>query len=178
MSRRRDGDPIGPKKTITAAEQAAALGMQPGSAPKEGAAVALTPTQARKLMSDQWPGEAPDIGWETITVPAGRDVAAALGVDLATLPVGVEAELGPPQPRPERRPHVERESSSPTSSPPADDAVARAKLASDFRAHAKKVAALAESAKQSGDAAREAKAAAEVAASRQVGEALRARGIL
>ncbi len=60
----------------------------------------------------------------------------------------------------------------------ADDAAAKAKLAADFRAHAAKVAAIAEAAKGSGDADREARAAAEVAASRQVGEALKARGIL
>lgn len=179
MSRRAPGQPIpGTEKTITAAEIAAELGLQPGSEPKEAKPRQLTPNQAAKLARDEYPGEGPDIGLEEITIPGGRDVAAALGVDLAALPVGVEQELGAPQPRPTRRAPDDAPAPTPAPPSPADDAAAKAKLAADFRAHAKKVAEIAERAKASGDPDREAKAAAEVAASRQVGEALKAKGVL
>lgn len=147
MSRRTPGMPIpGTERTITAAEIAAALGLKPGRAPKEDGAPAMTPNQARKLMSDEWPDETPDIGWETHTIPAGRDVADALGVDLAKLPVGVEAELGPPQPRPERRP--EAESSPPPRKAESNAAkTAAAEVRRKVRAHAEKVAARAVAAK-------------------------------
>jgi uncharacterized protein (DUF4415 family) len=174
MSRITPGMPIpGTEKTISAADIAAELGLRPGSAPKEGADVPLTPEQARKLMSDEYPGETPDLGWETITISGGRDVMDVLGVNPATLPLGAEAELGAPQPRPERRPH----GGGVPPTPPLD-ASTKAELAADFRAHAAKVAEVAASAKQSGDAAREAKAAAAVRASAEVGEALKARGVL
>ena len=180
MSRRTPGMPIpGTEKTVTAAEIAAELGLQPGSAPKDAKPRELTPNQARLKMSDRYVGEPPDDGRVEYVVSAGRDVLDLLGVDPASLPLGVEQELGAPQRRPERRHREGGAEAPPTPSPPpADDAAAKAKLAADFRAHAAKVAAIAEAAKGSGDADREARAAAEVAASRQVGEALKARGIL
>jgi hypothetical protein len=172
MSRRTPGMPIpGTERTISAAEQAAALGLQPGSAPKEGARVPLTPSQARKQMSDQYVGETPDIGWETITVPGGRDVLDALGVDPATLPLGVEQELGPPQPRPERRPDDEGVTTTDAPSPPT--AAEADELRAAYRQHAAKITEIAESAKQSGDAAREARAAEQVRASAALGERLK-----
>ncbi len=174
MSRRRPGDPIpGTQRTITAAEQAAALGLRPGKAPKEGGAPALTPNQARRKMNDEYVGEASDIGWETITVPAGRDVMNALGVDPATLPVGVEAELGRPEPRPERRPDSEgvATTDAPPSQPLTDEAADE--LRAQYRAHVARVTELAEAAR--GDAAKEAAAAEEVRASAAAGERLKAK---
>lgn len=171
MSRLKPGMPIpGTEQTITAAEIAAELGLKPGSAPREAKPKQLTPAQARRKMSDKYVGESPDIGWEEITVPAGRDVAAALGVDLATLPVGVEAELGKPEPRPERRP--ESVTTAADTSPPLTEADAD-ELRAKYRAHAAKVKEIAEAAR--GDAVKEARAAEEVRASAALGEALRAK---
>lgn len=168
MSRRRDGDPIpGTKQTITAAEQAAALGMKPGGAPKEAAPQKLTPTQARKLMSDEWPGEGPDIGLEVITIPGGRDVMEALGVDATTLPVGVEAEFGAPQPRPERRPVEGAAEPAARQAAPAEGAAL--KLIRDWRTHAAKVTADAEAARGTGRE-REKAAAESVRKTREVGQ--------
>jgi hypothetical protein len=101
VSRAKPGDPIpGTRRTITAAEVAAGLGLRPGSAPKEAKPTQLSPAQARRVMSGKDPGEPPDIGLEEFTVPAGRATADVWGVDLAKLPVGTEAELGLGRPAP------------------------------------------------------------------------------
>lgn len=169
MSRRTPGMPIpGTEQTITAAEQAAALGIQRGGGPQDCDAPALSPTQARKLMSDQYPGEGADIGWQKITIPGGRDVMDALCVDPATLPVGVEAELGAPQPRPERGSDSEGVSSP---EPKVLTAEAADELRQAYRAHAAKIKEMAASAR--GDAEKEAKVAAEVRASAALGERLK-----
>lgn len=181
-----DGRPTGVKGVITADEQLAALGIDK-TAPK-AAPLPLTPAQARRRMNDEWPDDdlaPPDYERSVVSDPA--QVAQVLGArpeDFDTVPLGSAPE-GQPIPRVnapkiERRP-VDTPTASPSPPPPSqsqDDAAAKARLAADFRAHAAKVAEMAESAKASGDADREAKAAAEVAASRQVGEQLKARGIL
>jgi hypothetical protein len=101
-------------------------------------------------MSDEWPGEGPDIGLEVITIPGGRDVMEALGVDAATLPVGVEAELGAPQPRPGRGP-VEAAAPPPArQAAPAPSAAAARKLIQDLKTHIAKVTADAEAARGTG----------------------------
>jgi hypothetical protein len=169
VSRRRDGDPIpGTRYTITAAEQAAALGMKPGGAPKEAKPQKLTPAQARLAMSDKWVGEGPDIGLEVITIPGGRDVMDALGVDPATLPVGVEAEFGAPQPRPERPVEGGAEPPARQAAPAASQDAAR-KLIRDWRTHAAKVTADAEAARGTGRE-RENAAAESVRKTREVGQ--------
>lgn len=173
MSRRKPGEPLGPKQTISAASIAAALGLRPGSAPREAKPRALTPAQARLQMSGKYVGEPPEMGLEEFVVPAGRDVLDLLGVDPASLPVGVEAELGAPQPRPERRPDDGFTSSPSTPTPPPLDEEAAAELRAQYRAHAAKITAIAEAAR--GDAAKEAKAAEEVRASAALGERLKAK---
>lgn len=179
MSRLTPGMPIpGTEKTITAAEIAAGLGLKPGSGPREAKPRKLTPAQERLKMSGEWVGDGPDMGLEEFTVPAGRDVLDLLGIDPATLPVGVEAELGRPEPRPERRPDGEGFTEAhPTPPPPPAplDASAADELRTAYRAHAAKVTAIAEAAKQSGDPAREARAAEEVRASAALGERLKAK---
>lgn len=187
MRGKRDGQPIpGTEGTITAAQQNAALGIDT-TAPKP-ARLPLTPEQARRQMAGEWIGEdldPPD--WEASVVSDPTTVAKVLGLrpeDFDTAPLGSQPEGQPiaqPDLRPKIEPRPERRPDDVSSTPPppsATDASAKAKLAADFRAHAAKVAELAESAKQSGDAAREAKAAAEVRASTEVGEALKARGVL
>lgn len=174
-----DGRPTGVKGVITKEQQLQALGIDKG-APKP-APLPPTPAQERRRMSDLWADDLTPPDYERSVVSDPETVAAALGArpdDFDVVPLGSAPE-GQPIPQPSIRPKVERKPYEPMGSapePPAD-AAARA-LAADFRAHAAKVAAIAESAKESGDAAREAKAAAEVAATRQVGEALKARGIL
>lgn len=185
---RIDGRPTGVKGVITAEDQLAALGLDK-TAPKP-APLPLTPAQARARMSDEWPAEdlaPPD--YERSVVSDPESVAQAMGArpeDFDAVPLGSAPE-GMPIPRPSIRPKIERKAAEPSTAtaspsppPPSSqgDAAARAQLAADFRAHAAKVSEMAEAAKASGDATREAKAAAEVAASRQVGEQLKARGIL
>lgn len=180
-----DGRPTGVKGVITADEQLAALGVDK-SAPKP-APLPPTPAEARRQMNDEYVGEdlaPPD--WERSVVSDPATVAQALGArpeDFDSAPLGSQPEGQPiPQPgiRPKIEPRPERTVTTTRASAPSPvaDAASKAKLAADFRSHAKKVAEIAESAKASGDADREARAAAEVAASRQVGEALKARGIL
>lgn len=179
-----DGRPTGVKGVITADEQLAALGIDK-TAPK-AAPLPPTPAQARRAMSDQWADDLTPPDYERSVVSDPEQVAQVLGArpeDFDAVPLGSAPE-GQPIPRPSIRPKIERrpvDTPTPSPSPPPpspDDAAAKAALAADFRAHAAKVADMAERAKQSGDADREAKAAAEVAASRQVGEQLKARGIL
>lgn len=173
MSRHTPGMPIpGTEQTITAAEQAAALGMQPGGGPQDCEAPALSPNQARKLMSDEYPGEGVDIGWQRITISGGRDVMDALGVDPATLPVGVEAELGAPQPRPERR-LTDQDGTVPAPPPAAEVRAEAEALRAKYRAHAAEVAGRAEGAR--GDAEKEARAAAEVREVAELGSRLKSK---
>jgi hypothetical protein len=171
MSRRRPGDPIpGTEGTISGAQQAAALGLQPGSPKgKEAKPQKLTPAQARLKMSDKYVGEGPDIGLEEYTVSAGRDVLDLLGINAADLPLGVEQELGPPQLRPERRP----DAPSPPPMPDGGASTEADKLRADYRAHVAKITAMAEAAR--GDAAKEAAAAEQVRASAALGERLKAK---
>lgn len=183
LRERRDGAHIGPKRTVSARQIASLLGLKDAPPPEppipDSPAAARLRSEGKAKEADALMEAAKEHHAERV-LPAGRDVMAALGVRPEELPVGVEQELGPPPPKPHREDGWQPDGSydGAVNAPKPDDAAAKAKLAADFRAHAKKVAALAESAKQSGDAEREAKAAAEVAASRQVGEALRARGIL
>lgn len=105
MSRRKPGDPIpGTEGKVSAAAIGAALGMQPGSEPKEAKPQELTPNQARLKMDDKYVGEAPDDGRVEYVVKAGRDALDLLCVNPDDLPVGTEAKLGPPQARAGSRP--------------------------------------------------------------------------
>lgn len=182
MRAKRDGQPIpGTAGTITAEQQAAALGID--KAEPKPAPLPLTPAQAARKARGEWVGEdltPPDYERSVVSDPA--TVANALGLrpeDFDSVPLGSAPE-GQPIPQPSIRPQVEQKPYEPLAAPPEPvaDAAAKAKLAADFRAHAKRVAQIAESAKASGDADREARAAAEVAASREVGEALKAKGVL
>jgi hypothetical protein len=181
MRAKRDGQPIpGTEGRITAAEQAAALGID--KAEPKPAPLPLTPAQQRRRMNNEWVEDdldPPD--YERSVVDDPYTIANVLGLrpeDFDSVPLGSAPE-GQPIPQPGIRPKVEREPYEPLQAAPSPpDPQAKAKLAADFRAHAKKIAEIAESAKGSGDPDREAKAAAEVAASRQLGEQLRARGVL
>lgn len=175
-----DGRPTGEKGVFTVEQQLEALGFDK-AAPK-AAPLPPTPAQARRAMSDRWADDLAPPDYERSVVSDPEAVAGALGArpEDFDAPLGSQPE-GMPIPQPAIRPKVEQKPYEPlrsSSPPPVADAAAKAKLAADFRAHAKKVAAIAESAKGSGDADREARAAAEVAASREVGEALKARGVL
>lgn len=177
-----DGRPTGKKGVFTAEQQAAALGLNK-SAPRP-APLPPTPAQARRAMSDKWADDLEPPDFERSIISGDPEtVAAVLGArpdDFDAVPLGSAPE-GQPIPQPSVRPKVEQkpyEPLAPSPPPAAPDAATKAKLAADFRAHAGRVAEIAESAKASGDATREARAAQEVAASRQVGEALKARGIL
>jgi hypothetical protein len=177
-----DGQPIpGTEGTLTAAQQADMLGLKETAVKPRP--LPLTPAQARLAQEDRWPDESlrpPD--YAAGTVSGAEAVAAAMGArpeDFDATPLGSMPEGMPiPQPgiRPKLKPRDEGATTTKTSTPL--DASAKAELAADFRAHAAKVAEVAASAKQSGDAAREAKAAAAVRASAEVGEALKARGVL
>lgn len=178
-----DGRPTGEKGVFTATQQLEALGVRKGE-PK-AASLPLTPAQARRRMSGQYVGDdlhPPDFERSVVSDPEA--VAQAMGArpdDFDSAPLGSQPE-GMPISQPGLRLKVEHEPYEPLKEAPppnpAADPSAKAKLAADFRAHAKRVAEIAESAKASGDATREARAAAEVAASRQVGEALKAKGVL
>jgi hypothetical protein len=185
MRSKRDGQPIpGTEGRISAAEQAAALGID--KAEPKPAPLPLTPAQERRRMNDEWVEDDLTPPDERSVVDDPSTIAAALGLrpdDFDAVPLGSAPE-GQPIPQPGIRPRIEPRpdrqspgaSKTVTTDPP--DPAVKAQLAADFRAHAAKVAELAESAKASGDPAREAKAAAQVAASRQVGEALKLRGVL
>lgn len=183
---RRDGEPIGPKRTVSARQIASLLGLKDAPPPEppipDTPAAARLRSEGNAKAADALMEQAKEHHKEAI-VPAGWAVAEMLAVRPEELPVGVEQELGPRPKRPHRDDGWQPDDSyagavnAPEPSP-ADVVAARAKLAATFREHAKKVAAIAESAKGSGDADREARAAAEVAASRQVGERLKSQGIL
>ncbi len=179
MRAKRDGMPTGVKGVITREQQEAALGIDK-AAPKP-APLPPTPSQARLEMSDQWTTEdliPPDFERNVIDDPSAIANALGLRPDDFDAPLGSMPEgmpIAQPSVRPKIEPRPETDTAKPAPAPSESD---KAELAAYFRAHAAKVAEVAASAKQSGDPAREAKAAASVAASREVGEALKARGIL
>lgn len=182
MRAHREGQPIpGTEGVVRAADVEAVLRPNGVGGEPKPAPLALTPKQARLKMSNQYVGDGPP-DWEASVVDSPETVARVLGlrpddfdsgVPIGSMPEGVHYKPGArvkidPRPEPKRA----------TSPPAAGDDVTRAQLAIDFRAHAKKVAEVAASAKASGDAAREARAAAGVRASAEIGEALKAKGIL
>jgi hypothetical protein len=105
MARRvRPGMPLpGSEKVVPRSAIAAALGL-PSGKPPEPMAPPLSPAQERAKREGK-PIPPGDETYERITIAAGRDVLEAFGGEGAAseLPVGVEAELGPPKPKPERR---------------------------------------------------------------------------
>ena len=152
MSAKRDGQPLGPKQTITAEEQRRRLGIDRTAEPQP-APLPLTPAQARRQMAGEWVGDdlaPPD--YEASVVSDPDAVAQVLGLrpdDFDSAPLGSQPE-GMPIPQPGIRPKVEHEPYEPLKAPPpspADDAAAKAELAANFRAHAAKVAEIAASAK-------------------------------
>lgn len=100
----RPGMPIpGSEKTISRSAIAAALGL-PAGKPPEPMAPPLSPAQQRAKEAGK-PLPPGDETYERITIAAGRDVLEVFGGEgaAADLPVGVEADLGPPQPKPQGR---------------------------------------------------------------------------
>lgn len=174
-----DGRPTGDKGVITKEQQLAALGIDQ-NAPKP-APLPLTPAQARRQMSGEWIGDdltPPDFERSVVSDP--ETVAQAMGArpeDFDAVPLGSAPEGMPiPQPgiRPKIKPRPERatvtaEPSRPLTPEAADE------LRTAYHRHRARVTAMAESAKQSGDTASEARAAAEVRASAEVGERLKAK---
>lgn len=179
MRAKQDGQPIGPKQTITAEEQRRRLGLdKPGPKPAE---LRPTPAQARREMSGEWRGEdldPPD--FERSVVSDADAIANALGMrpeDFDT-PLGSMPE-GVPVPLPAVRPNIEPREADEAPRPPREvDAATAAELRADYQAHAAKIREIAARAKASGDPVREANAAEEVRRSAEVGEALKARGVL
>ena len=181
MRAKRDGQPIpGTEGTITAEQQAAALGIdktEPKPAP-----LRPTPAQARRAMSNEWIGEdldPPD--WEASVIDDPSTIANALGLrpeDFDTIPLGSAPE-GMPIPQPGIRPKIEpRRERAHEAAPPPDPAAVNAaadELRAQYRAHVRRVTAMAATAKASGDAEREARAAAEVRATAELGERLKAK---
>lgn len=174
----KDGQPIpGSERVVPAADVAALLGLKDTPPPEpqqpDSPRAARLRREGKAAEADAVMDALRDTHMTRI-VPGGREVADVWGIDGLDLPAGVEQALGPRK-KPQRQDGWEPGRETRETTPPPADA---AKLAADFRGHAAKVAAIAESAKGSGDTEREARAAAEVAASREVGERLKSAGIL
>lgn len=182
----KDGQPIGPKRTISAASVAELLGLKGAPAPEppipDSPAAARLRSEGNEKAADALMEEAKATHKESV-IPAGWGVAEALALKPEDLPVGVEQELGPRPKRPRGEEGWQGDGSYDATVKPKPEAPSpspgdAAELAREFRVHAKRVSELAESAKASGDPAREARAAEEVAASREVGERLKEAGVL
>lgn len=177
-----DGMPIpGTEGTITAAQQADLLGLK--ESPVKPAEVPLTPAEARLIAEDRWPDESlrpPDYAAGTV---CGADaVAAAMGVrpdDLDAAPLGSQPEGQPiqqPAVRPKLQPREPTAPTVPTRQPMTPELAAE--LRAQYTAYVAKVRDIANSAKESGDAARQARATREVRSAAELGEALKRKGVL
>lgn len=177
---RRDGEHIGPKRTVGRRQVAELLGLKDAPRPEppmpDSPAAARLRQEGRAKAADELMDAAKE-NFVTHVISPGREAMAALGIKPEELPVGVEAGMGPPPPKPKREEGWQDDGSYDGAlNAPATPTAEAAEIAAQYHAHAAKIAAMAEDAR--GDAAREAKAAAEVRASAQLGEALKARGIL
>lgn len=111
MRATRDGQPIGPKQTITAEQQEAIL-RGPATAEPRPARLALTPAQARRQMSGDWIGDDLDPpNYEASVISDPDAIANALGLrpsdfdggaPLGSLPEG--QPVAPPAMRPKIEP--------------------------------------------------------------------------
>lgn len=163
-----DGQPLGPKRTITAAEQAAMLGLK--KSPVKSRPLPLTPAQARREQSGNWRGDDLDPPDYAAGVVSGAEaVAAAMGArpeDFDSAPLGSMPE-GQPVPAPAVRPKIEpRPERQPEGRPPMTAEQAD-ELRAMWRKHEADIRKIAEAAK--GDPAKEARAAQEIAQSAEVG---------
>jgi hypothetical protein len=162
----------GSKRTITADEQNAALGID-ATAPRP-APLPLTPNQARRLAEDKWCDDMETPDYEASVVSGADAVANALGLraeDFDPVPLGSapEGQPIPQQRRPKIKPRPEPEPEWAPQDPAAASAEADA-LRADYRKHAAGVAKRAAAAKGTD---REARHAQEVAATVALGEALK-----
>jgi hypothetical protein len=166
----RDGRRTGVTGAITAEQQRKALGIATEQ-PREGK-VPLSPAPQRKLENDEWPGE-PLEDYEAFEA-SFNDL---WGITSLPPPPGYrDGDPLPQVPKPRERPVGTDWSAIDASSTPAPLTDKDAdEVRAAYRTHVKKICAMAESAKRSGDAAQEAKAAEEVRASAALGEVLKAK---
>lgn len=177
---RRDGEPIGPKRTISAASVAEMLGLKEAPPPEaplpDSPAAARLRGEGKAKQADALMEAAKTTHIEQV-VPAGWDVAALLGVRPEELPVGVEQELGPRPKRPHRddgwQPDGSYTGAVNAPEPSAAERAKAEKLRAQYRAHAADAASRAEASR--GDADAEARAAAEIREVAEIGSKLKAK---
>lgn len=180
LRERRDGEHIGPKRTVSARQIASLLGLK--DAPPPEPPIPDTPAAARlrsegKAAAADELMEAAKEHHAARVVPAGRDVIAALGIRPEELPVGVEETLGPPPKREPKRedgwqPDGSYDGAVNAPEPTAAELARAEKLRADFREHAAGVASRAEAARGT---PRESAAAAEVAEVAELGSKIKAK---
>jgi hypothetical protein len=172
-----------PKRKVSAATIAAALGLRDGGEPKPDEK--LSPNQVRQRERGEKVTPTPEEARAEIhTLNPGREIADLWGLTGENMPLNAEADMAPPKPRPsagweggvaERQPFTSGKDADAARATAAELAREVEQVRQDARASLQRTIRQVETAAESGDPEEKRRAAAEAERARSWGEKLKAR---